>query len=96
MTELEQLLKVSESVGAIYSNFDHALDFNVQQSLVDRSQAGEKVYAEYPGWYFHANVFFIEGQFVIMVNRYHIEVAVFKAKTFLEAKDEVIGKFGAN
>ena len=72
----------------ICSNFDH----EINQQIVGEVRQGK--IADYPGWNFHATVWFADGQFHAKIMQYLVHVATLSAETFPELKDEICNEFG--
>lgn len=73
----------------IMSNFDHEIDY----TAVTRLQR-EKVVMDYPGWNFHAQVWFQNEKFYGLVRRYHSHVDTIEADTIEELRNTISDQYG--
>jgi len=73
----------------ICSNFDH----EINQELAEKMKE-EKIYADYPGWDFHANVWFMDGKYHCLVSQYHQVVDHITDESFEKIKETVCSKYG--
>lgn len=73
------------------SNFYFACDPGVEKELKDR--AG-KVYADYAGWNFHANVWFFDGLYRARVKCYGANMEVITSKSIDGLMTAVSDKYG--
>ena len=73
----------------LMSNFDHVVNQDVAQRLRDGN-----CYAAYPGWNFHALVWFADGKFFCEIWRYRSYVESFCAESPEDLMRAVSDKYG--
>ncbi len=76
---------------SVVSNFDHAIDYEIAERL-----KGGDCYADYPGWNFHAAVWYDtnDNLFKAMVKQYRTHVDTIAAPTIEELHNAVCEAYG--
>lgn len=80
-----------EASDTVCSNFDHEID----EAVVKELETGN-CFAKYPGWNFHAMVWYDKesGQFIASVRRDHALVANYFGTTFRAVKEQICEAYG--
>jgi hypothetical protein len=84
----EELIETEDD---ICSNFSH----KINKKVLDQVKTG-KFFACYPGWNFHAQIWFQGGQFHAEVWRFKSHIETVSAPTFDEVKSEICEKYGSD
>jgi len=74
------------------SNCDHTIDEGLEEELKE----DPRKYADYAGWNFHGDVFYMKGQFHCVVMRHHQFMETIFAQSLQEIMDKVSEKYGAD
>lgn len=93
MAEIER-----EEIGTIMSNFDHEINDDVAERVMQRCKNGEDVCGTYPAWDFHGLVWWnpTEDKWCVEIWRYKILVEIIVADTPARLMEYASEKYGAS
>lgn len=77
-------------IGKVYSNFDHELNKEVAEKLKEDKNLCARHYA----WDFCGNVWYMEGKYFNLINRYGHEIDVIMSPSIEECINLTIEKHG--